>query len=62
MEAKETTFALETTFKVGKYKYIVEFGAPTKVRILKDGVRHEEMLFPTEQHFHCFLKGRLSVD
>lgn len=62
MEAKETTFALETTFKVGRYKYIVEFGAPTKVRILKDGLLHEQILFPTEKHFYCFLKSRLSID
>ena len=54
--------AQETTYTIGSYKYLVRFGAPTKVRILKDGLQYEEVLFPTEKHFYCFLKSRLSID
>lgn len=52
----------ETTYKIGEYKYLVKFGAPTNVRILKNGVQHDEKNFPTEQHFIHFLNTQLSLD
>ena len=52
----------ETTYTLGRYKYLVRFGSPTNVRVLKDGLQYNEMNFPTEQHFMCFLRDQHSID
>lgn len=47
----------------GRFKYLIyEDLKPVRVKILKDGLQHQELKFPTAEHAFAYINQQFSLD